>query len=221
MRRTMLGIIAVALVAASGTACASKRYVNTRVDEVNERVTTLSGSVEENQERILQNEGRIGEVDERVGQVDGKAEAAATAAEGARSAADSANDRAEAIEAASRRLVYEVVLSEDQGGFQFGRTTLPDTAMAELDKMISDLTAEPQAVFFEIEGHTDSVGTEAINERIGLERAEAVKRYLYETHQVPLHKINVISYGESKPIAPNDNSEGRAQNRRIVVRVVA
>ena len=73
----------------------------------------------------------------------------------------------------------------------------------------------------EIEGHTDSTGSAELNERLGLERAESVKQYLYEQHQVPLHKINVISYGEEKPVAPNDTREGRAQNRRVVVRVLS
>jgi outer membrane protein OmpA-like peptidoglycan-associated protein len=54
-----------------------------------------------------------------------------------------------------------------------------------------------------------------------MKRAEAVKRYLYETHQVPLHKINVISYGEDKPVADNKTKEGRAENRRIVVRMLS
>jgi outer membrane protein OmpA-like peptidoglycan-associated protein len=53
-----------------------------------------------------------------------------------------------------------------------------------------------------------------------MERAEAVKMYLYEQHQIPLHKMNVVSYGEDKPIAPNKTREGRAQNRRVVVKVL-
>ena len=87
--------------------------------------------------------------------------------------------------------------------------------------MIDQLKTNPQNVFIEIEGHTDNVGDTAINERLGLERAEAVKRYLYEQHQVPLHKINVISYGEGKPVAPNNTRDGRAQNRRVVVKVLS
>jgi outer membrane protein OmpA-like peptidoglycan-associated protein len=87
--------------------------------------------------------------------------------------------------------------------------------------MIEQLKANPQNVFIEIEGHTDNIGDTAINERLGLDRAEAVKRYLYEQHQVPLHKINVISYGEAKPVAPNNTRAGRAQNRRVVVRVLS
>ena len=73
---------------------------------------------------------------------------------------------------------------------------------------------------FEVSGHTDSVGNPRANEALGLKRAEAVKRYLYETHQVPLHKINVISYGPDKPIAPNTTRDGRAKNRRVVIKVL-
>ena len=87
--------------------------------------------------------------------------------------------------------------------------------------MEQQLKADTKNIFIEIEGHTDNIGAPAVNERIGMERAEAVKRYLYEQHQVPLHKINVISYGEDKPVAPNNTRDGRAQNRRIVIRVLA
>jgi peptidoglycan-associated lipoprotein len=87
--------------------------------------------------------------------------------------------------------------------------------------MVTQLKADPKGIFIEIEGHTDNVGTAAYNEHLGRERADVVKRYLYEQHQVPLHKINVISYGEEKPVAPNKTREGRGQNRRVVVRVLS
>ena len=48
-----------------------------------------------------------------------------------------------------------------------------------------------------------------------------MKRYLYEQYQIPLHKMNVISYGEEKPVAPNKTKAGRAQNRRVVIKVLA
>ena len=51
-------------------------------------------------------------------------------------------------------------------------------------------------------------------------RAEIVKRYLYEQHQIPLHRMNIISYGEDKPLAENKTKEGRAQNRAVVIRVL-
>jgi peptidoglycan-associated lipoprotein len=228
MRKSVLAASLLALTVAAAPACATKKFVRGEVGNVNTKVDTLTGTVEETQERTRRNEERIGAVDE-------KAEAAGRSATSARAAADAAaasakevdgkvvtvNNRVTAVEAASRRLIYEVTLSEDQGNFAFNKATLPDEAKARLDKMVTDLKADPKGIFIEIEGHTDNRGTPEINEKIGLERAEAVKRYLYEQHQVPLHKINVISYGEDKPVAPNNTRDGRAQNRRVVVKVLS
>ena len=228
MRKSVLAASLLALTVAAAPACATKKFVRGEVGNVNTKVDTLTGTVEETQERTRRNEERIGAVDE-------KAEAAGKSATSARAAADAAaaaakdvdgkvvtvNNRVTAVEAASRRLIYEVTLSEDQGNFAFNKATLPDEAKARLDKMVSDLKADPKGIYIEIEGHTDNRGTPEINEKIGMERAEAVKRYLYEQHQVPLHKINVISYGEEKPVAPNNTRDGRAQNRRVVVKVLS
>ena len=87
--------------------------------------------------------------------------------------------------------------------------------------MLNRLTADPKSVFIEVEGHTDSRGAASDNVRLGLERAEAVKRYVYENHKIPLHRVSVISFGEEKPVASNKTKEGRAQNRRVVIRVLA
>jgi len=228
MRKSVLAASVLALTVAVAPACATKKFVRGEVGNVNTKVDTLTGTVEETQERTRRNEERIGAVDE-------KAEAAGRSATSARAAADAAaasakevdgkvvtvNNRVTAVEAASRRLIYEVTLSEDQGNFAFNKATLPDEAKARLDKMVSDLKADPKGIYIEIEGHTDNRGTPEVNEKIGMERAEAVKRYLYEQHQVPLHKINVISYGEEKPVAPNNTRDGRAQNRRVVVKVLS
>lgn len=116
--------------------------------------------------------------------------------------------------------MYTVVLSEDEGQFKSGKTLLPDEAKAKLDELVMKLKADPSGAYFEVEGHTDALGTKAMNEKIGLDRAEAVKRYLFEQHQIPLHRINVISYGMDKPVASNKTREGRAQNRRVVIRVL-
>ena len=232
MRKSLVAASLLALTVAVAPACATKKFVRTEVGGVNQKVDTLTGTVEETQERTRQNTERIGVVDQ-------KAEAAGKAAAGAQSSADAAgkaaaaaNERAnqvgtqlggriDEVVASSRRLVYEVTLSEDQGNFKFGGTDLPDTAKARLDEIVTQAKADPKGIYIEIEGHTDNVGNPAFNEKLGMERAEVVKRYLYEQHQVPLHKINVISYGESKPVAPNNTRDGRAQNRRVVVRILS
>jgi peptidoglycan-associated lipoprotein len=217
MRKVLLTIGVVAFVTTGAGACATKKFVRTRVGEVNDKVTTLSKSVEENQERTRQNEQKIGEVDTKVGQVDQRV---TTVADESRAGIEKVSARAAEIERSTKRLVYEVVISEDEGNFKFAKTDLPDEAKTELDTLVDKLKADPQGAYIEIEGHTDNVGPTEVNKRIGLERAEAVKRYLYEQHQVPLHKMSVITYGEEKPIAPNKTRDGRAQNRRVVVKVL-
>ena len=129
--------------------------------------------------------------------------------------------RAEEVEKASKRIMYEVVLSESQGNFKFNQWLLPDEAKAKLDQLVGQIKADPKGAYFEIEGHTDNSGDPKTNERIGLQRAEAVKRYLYEQHQIPLHRMNVISYGEEKPVTDNKTRANRTENRRVVIRVLA
>ena len=228
MRRWLAAIPIAVLVVGGSTACATKKFVRTSVGEVNDKVDALGKSLEETQERTRRNETRISEVDQKAGnaaqaaqQANNAAQQAGAAAQQANNTAVAAGSKADAVERASKRLVYEVVLSEDEGNFKFGKIALPDEAKAKLDQMIMALKADPKGAYFEIEGHTDNIGDKAVNERIGLERAEAVKRYLYEQHQIPLHKMNVITYGEEKPIAENKTKDGRAQNRRVVIKILA
>ena len=228
MRKSLFAASILTLSVALAPACATKKFVRGQVGDVNSKVDTLSGTLEETQERTKKNEERIGNVDQKAeaagrsaADARGAADAASQTASAATMAARAAGSRADAVEAASRRLVYEVTLSEDQGNFKFAKAELPPEAKARIDQVISQLKADPKAIYIEIEGHTDNVGSHQINERVGLERAEAVKRYIYEQHQVPLHKMNVISYGEDKPVAPNKTRDGRAQNRRVVIRVLS
>jgi len=228
LRKFLVAVPITVLAIGGSTACATKKFVRQNVGEVNEKVDSMGRSLEETQERTRKNEGRITEVDARAAAAGQSARAANDAAVAANSAAvaaakvgTEASTKVDTIDKASKRLVYEVVLSEDQGNFKFGKTMLPDEAKQKLDEMVAQMKQDPKNIYLEIEGHTDSIGAPATNEKIGLQRAEAVKRYLYEQYQIPLHKMNVISYGKDKPIAPNKTKEGRAQNRRVVIKVLA
>lgn len=228
MRSSRLVVVTCVAALGAAPACATKKFVRESVGEVNEKVGTLSKSLEETQERIRQNEAKIGEVDQKVGaatQAAGVAQKSAAAANAAAGAAAEIGRKADAhtaaLEAETRKLIFETVLSEDSGDFTFGKADLPDGAKAAIDQVVARLKSEAKNAFVEVEGHTDNVGEEKFNEELGLKRAEAVKRYLYESHQIPLHKINVISFGERKPASPNNTKEGRAQNRRVVIKVLA
>jgi peptidoglycan-associated lipoprotein len=220
MRNMALVLSVAALAAVSSTACATKGFVRNRVGEVNDKVESVSRSLEETQERTRKNEAAIVEANTRITQVDQRAAAANDSAANARSAADVASNKADAVDKASKRIIYEVTLNEDQGNFKFGQAQLPDEAKSRIDEVVKQLKANPNGAFIEVEGYTDSVGPKDYNDKLGLDRAEAVKRYIYEQHQVPLHRINVISYGPDKPVAPNTTKEGRAKNRRVVIKVL-
>ena len=217
----------VAGVAAVLPSCASRGFVRARVGEVNGKVAGLTQAVEETQERTQRAEGAIADVDRKATAAQGAADqaqpAAKTAGAEAQAADAKATDagaRAEVLDKASKRVVYTVMFSDEEGQFRFGKSDVPAEAKGKIDELVNHLKAEPNGAYLEIEGHTDSVGATDVNDRIGLERAEAVKRYIFEQHQIPLHKMNVISYGETKPVASNKTSQGRAQNRRIVIRVL-
>lgn len=222
MRKTwttmkMTGLAAVVVLAAS--ACATRGFARAEDAIVDAKVDTLAGTVEETQERTLQNGEQISVVDMRAQQANTNAASANAAAGAAQMAADDAAGRVGAVENRIGRLIMEVTLNEAQGNFALGRSELPPTVQSSIDRLVTMIHASGGGGFLEIEGHTDSSGGEAFNIRLGQRRADAVKDYLYRQHNVPLHKMNTISFGESQPAASNDTPEGRAQNRRVVIKV--
>ncbi len=116
----------------------------------------------------------------------------------------------------ARPAISDVVLN-----FQFGRSELTDEAKSKLASAVTMPPAQARSTSVALEGYADWIGTEGYNERLGLARAEAVRRYLAEHLQIPTDQISVVSYGESNPSAPNTTREGRALNRRVVIKVGA
>ena len=228
MKKNLFVMSCFAITLAVAPACATKKFVRTEVGMVNDKVTTMGKSLEETQERVRVAEGRITEVDTKAGQAGQAAQQANTAAQAAQTTGNQAMEvgktavaRAEAIEVASRKLIFETVLSDDKAKFARGKNDLSDEAKAAIDAMVAQLKSQKANIYVEIEGHTDNTGDAAYNQTLGLARAEAVKRYLYEQHQVPLHKMNAISFGEEKPVVDNKTRDNRSQNRRVVIKVLS
>jgi outer membrane protein OmpA-like peptidoglycan-associated protein len=227
MRKSLAAVALVTFALAGGTACATKKYVNTQVTGVNSKVDTLGKSVEETQQRTRQNEDKIAGVDSKVGmaqtaanQAQDAANSAASKAEAANAAAAAAAAKADEVDKASKRLTYTVTIDDSNGNFKLNSAKLPEEARAKIDELIAKVKADPQGAYFEIEGYTDSSGSPETNKRLGEARAQAVRDYLYQQHQIPLHRMNVISYGEENPVAKNNTRAGRAENRRVVNKVL-
>jgi peptidoglycan-associated lipoprotein len=209
MRRSLILLTVLVAVPLVMTGCATKKYVQGETQAVASRVDDVEAQVEENQTRLDSHE-------QQINQVDSKAEGASHEAMEASKTAKEALQRAqEAGKLAKGKLLYEEVLTDNDVKFGFESATLSDSAKAAIDQFAQRLKAENTGVYIEIQGHTDSTGPEDYNRMLGLQRAEAVMRYLNSAHDFPLHRMNVISYGESEPIADNNTREGRAQNRRV------
>lgn len=199
----MFGVLAAVLLLAT-SACATKKYVRQEVDtkgaEIGERVDGVQSQVEANQQEIQRHGEQIGEISQTAQEALDRALAAGKLAEG--------------------KFLYETVLTDENVRFGFDVSTLSDDAKAALDQFAEQVKAENRSVYIEIQGHTDSTGTEAYNEQLGMQRAEAARRYLSMQHGFALHRMSVISYGESAPIADNGTRDGRAQNRRVALVVL-
>lgn len=103
--------------------------------------------------------------------------------------------------------------------FEFDKSRLTPLGRRVLDEAAQKMQENPD-LLVEIEGHTDSVGTELYNLGLGKRRAEVVKGYLVLRHTVDPKRMTSLSYGESRPIADNRTPEGRALNRRVEFRVL-
>jgi outer membrane protein OmpA-like peptidoglycan-associated protein len=103
--------------------------------------------------------------------------------------------------------------------FDFDKSDITPTANVILDRVAESMLAHPE-LYFEIAGHTDSVGTFAYNFLLSARRANAVRNYLIR-QGVPAYRMTAVGYGMGFPIAPNATVEGRALNRRgIEIRVL-
>ena len=204
----MLALVVVALVTSG---CATKKYVQEQVSATEERVEQhigqVEGQVEANQTRL----------DEQEKQIKANAESVANASKSAKDAYERA---VAAGELAEGKFVYETSLSDQQVAFNFDKAGLSDEAKAALDAFAQKVKSEDKNVYIEVQGHTDSIGSEGYNLKLGQQRAEAVRDYLIRQHNFPMHRIAAISYGESEPVADNSNREARSQNRRVVLVVL-
>jgi outer membrane protein OmpA-like peptidoglycan-associated protein len=208
MRAVIVTFLAVG-VAVSG--CATKKYVSREVGDVNQKVDTLATEVEKTQERTKRNEVRIDEVNTQ-------AQAGISDAKG--SAREALTRATEAERAAKGKLIYTVTLSNDKVTFPLNRAKVSDDAKHLVDEAIAQLKAENRGVYFEIEGHTDATGPAEYNDKLGYDRALAVRNYIHDQHGIALNRMEIISYGETKPVEDNKTRAHRAQNRRVVIKVL-
>ena len=197
LQRTLI-VVVIAFLAFS-LACATKKQVRKEVDRIDSEMETIEGSVEENQVRLKEHDSKIADLSRETREALERAQSAEKLAQG--------------------KLLYEITLTDEDVRFGFNQSELTDNARTTLENLLTQLKAENRNVFIEVQGHTDALGTDDYNMKLGQERADAVRRYLSE-NGIPLHRISTISYGEGRPVADNKTKKTRASNRRVVIVVL-
>jgi peptidoglycan-associated lipoprotein len=212
--RSLSIVLFAALLAVAAGGCATKKYVKEETGAVNTRVDQVQGQVEQEQTKLNDHEQRIAGHEQRIAATDQKV------GEVSKTAQDALQRAQEAGKLAEGKILYETVLTDDKVKFGFNKSLLSPQAKAALDDFAVKLKADNKGVYVEVQGHTDNVGSAKYNEELGESRAEAVRLYLNQKQGLPLHRMNVISYGKTAPVADNKTRHGRAQNRRVVLVVL-
>jgi peptidoglycan-associated lipoprotein len=191
----LIGGLMIGAVGMSG--CATEDFVHKNVAVVDQKVTADQAA---DQSRFDQDDARLAGLDRTTREAMERAQAAGKLAEG--------------------KFLYQMVLSDDSVKFPVNGAQLSPEAQTRLMDFVQKLKADNKNVYLEIQGHTDSTGTKAGNMRLGDDRAAAVRLFMNQ-QGVPLNRMSTISYGDGAPVAPNNTRQGRAQNRRVVVIVMA
>jgi outer membrane protein OmpA-like peptidoglycan-associated protein len=214
-------MLAAALVATIG--CSSKNYVRQQTTPLINKTNELDDLTAKNSRDIKDVDQRaqagIQGVQARAAEIDQKALAAGSSADKAQLAANSANQRVDTLTNTVVNLDNYQPVVETSVHFGFDKDNLTKQAREAIDQLAASV-ASTKGYIITVEGGTDSVGSSDYNYDLSQRRANAVIQYLASEKNIPAHKIYLIGLGKDKPVESNKNSEGRAKNRRVDIRLM-
>ena len=197
----------------SDTDLRTARSVEARATPLEDRATASEGRLTEVEQNAQKLSGQLDELAAVSNAARGGAKAAQATADAAVAGVNATNDRISALD--------DYVPQESIAvNFKTGSSILNPDAKTKLDDVAKKALAAKGYVL-EVTGFADSTGSTARNRALSTRRADAVIRYLVETHQIPLRRIvTPYGFGESNPVADNTSRTGRAENRRVEVKVL-
>src|ERR1700678_746952 len=222
MTRTSLTILlAVSMTAAVG--CTTKNYVKQQTTPLINKTNELDDMTAKNSKDIKDVDARaqagIAAVNTKTDDVEQKAQAANQSATSAQQVADAANARVGVLTDTVANLDNYRPVAETSVKFGFNKDPLTPKAKDALDQLAGTI-ASTKGYIIALEGSTDSVGSADYNYDLSQRRANSVIQYLASKYNVPAHKIYVIGLGKDKPVETNKTKQGRADNRRVDVRLM-
>src|SRR5438445_10088762 len=189
------------------------RAVESRATPLEERATASEGRLTEVEQNAQKLSGQIDELAAVSNAARGGAKAAQQTADAAVAGVNATNDRISALD-------DYVPQDSIAVNFRGGSSILNADSRTKLDA-IATKALNAKGYVLEVTGYADSTGATERNRVLSQRRADAVIRYLVENHQIPLRRIvTPYGFGASNPVADNTTREGRAQNRRVEVKLL-
>lgn len=187
--------------------------ITARVDPVENRVGTAENRIEQVESNAQRLSGQLDELAAVSNAARGGAKAAQETADAAVAGVNATNERISSLDDYTAQQSVTV-------NFRVGSAILSPEAKASLDQ-IAQQALQARGYVIEVRGFASAEGGQELNRRLSQKRADAVVRYLAETHNVPLRRIiTPFGYGANQPVADNKTREGREQNRRVEVSVL-
>lgn len=204
-------LVGVAVLVSGAFGCATTKQVDKKIAEAtaktDQKIETVETQVEDLQTKQKETATKVEAQGQEIVKVSQAAQEALKRAQ-------------EAGILAKGQVVFEQTFTEDRVKFRTGSAELKADAKTALDEFAGKVKELKRPVWMEIQGHTDSTGTDEINDALGAKRAEAVRLYLARKHQLPIQRMTTISYGDTLPADAGKGRAARAANRRVVLVVL-
>jgi len=189
------------------------RAVESRAAPLEDRASTTESKLSQVEQNAQRLSGQLDELAAVANTAKGGARAAQETADSAVAGVNATNDRISAMDDYEPQTVLAV-------NFRTGSSLLSKDSKAQLDE-VATKALNSKGYVLEITGFADATGSVARNRALSQRRADTVIRYLVENHSIPLRRIvTPYGYGESNPVAENNSRDGRAQNRRVEVKLL-
>ncbi len=223
MKRFLLPVLAVITLALT-VGCATKTYVKqqtapviNKVDELDERNAQTTRGIRDLDQRTQQG---IQNADAHAAAADQKALAARQQADQAQQLASNANTGVQDLTNRVANIDNYHPVTEAAVHFAFNKADLSRKDKQQLDEIGRQIPSV-KGYIVQIEGRTDSVGNDDYNYQLSERRAAAVTQYLASKYNVPAHKVFIIGLGKDAPVDKNTTARGRAENRRVDIRLMS
>jgi len=217
-------VVAGALALVLTTGCSTKNYVRSQTGPLIQQTNDLDAKTAQDHRAITDTDQRaqagIATAQSAAAAADQHAQVAGQSADTANQSAQEAVNRVDSLSGVVANLDNYKQLSDVSVTFGFDKSVLTPDDKAQLDAVSSSL-ASTRGYILEVTGGTDSVGDAQYNYQLSQRRADAVVNYLETKYNIPPHKFYLIGIGKEQPVADNSSRAGRAQNRRVEIKLMS